>query len=213
MKKRTFLDLFSDKEPKLKAKFMLYSDESPITVLIQNKLGEEPNDEGKRFIETICNNARPTEFREFCSLYSGFEIGTPIEPQFCIKKPLLRQIGAEEMVNFTKRYMVGGKWAWVIDLNKSKTLYRNSDFWIAFAEIGEGPACLTIFLEGENAGQIYLVTAQPHFNILRPVAKNYSLFLDRIAKDPAAFLKMVRSYVIVEEEGRYGFVPIEYLSA
>jgi len=100
-----------------------------------------------------------------------------------------------------------------IDLNKSKSLYRGSASWLAFAEIDSGPACLTIFLDGDHAGSVFYVTPQPEFNILRPIAKGFHALLIRIADDVAAFLRLVRATVSLRgtDGASYGFVPVEYL--
>jgi hypothetical protein len=211
--KRTFFDLFDSRQPGLQVKFNINSDEKPTIVKIENKLVPKTDSKAKEFLSTISNEVNVQKFLDFYELYDGFELGTPIAPKNCIKKTSLRQLSAASINEFTKQYLPGGKWAWTIDLNKSKAIYRGEESWIAFAEIGEGPACLTIFIEGENAGNIFLLTPQPHFNILKPVAKSYTLLLDRIAKDPAAFFRMVRAYVTIEgNDGlNYGHLPISYI--
>jgi hypothetical protein len=71
-----------------------------------------------------------------------------------------------------------------------------------------------LFLEGENAGCVYFLTIEPPFNILKPIAKSFTLLLERIAKDPAAFLRLVRYYVSLRKTdgNNYGHIPMEYLS-
>ena len=127
--------------------------------------------------------------------------------------PLLELKPAESIADFTDRYRPGGDLAWTIDFNKSKNLYRGSAGWLAFAEIESGPACLTIFLDGEHAGQVFYVTPQPPFNILRPIARGFHALLGRIADDVAAFLRLVRATVNLRgpDGANYGFVPVEYL--
>lgn len=211
--KRTFFDLFDSRQPSLQVKFNINSDEKPTTIKIENKLQPQSGSKAKEFLNTISNDANVKELLDFYELYDGFELGTPIAPKNCIKKASLRQLSAASINEFTKQYLPGGKWAWTIDFNKSKAIYRGDDSWIAFAEIGEGPACLTMFLEGDNAGQVFLLMPQPHFNILKPVAKSYNLLLERIAKDPAAFFRIVRAYVTMEgSDGlNYGHLPISYI--
>ncbi len=121
---------------------------------------------------------------------------------------------SDEKPSFTGRYSPAGGRAWTMDLNKSKSLYRGSARWLAFAEIDSGPACLTIFLDGDHAGSVFFATPQPWFNILRPIAKGFNALLDRIADDPAAFLRLVRATVALRgaDGGNYGLVPIEYQS-
>ena len=73
--------------------------------------------------------------------------------------------------------------------------------------------CLTTFLDGENAGNVYCLCPQPQFNILRPIARGFYLLLERIAKDPAAFLRLIRATVSFpgDDGYNYGYVPVEYL--
>jgi hypothetical protein len=84
---------------------------------------------------------------------------------------------------------------------------------LAFAEVDGGPSCLTIFLDGENAGNVFLLNPEPKFNTLKPIAKTFNALLDRIAKDPAAFFKLTRAYVtlIGKDKQNYGHIPIEYI--
>jgi hypothetical protein len=128
-------------------------------------------------------------------------------------RPLLELKPAESIAGFTHRYTPGGDLAWTIDLNKSKSLYRGSASWLAFAEIDSGPACLTIFLDGEHAGSVFYVTPQPEFNNLCPIARGFDALLGRIADDVAAFLRLVRATVNLRgtDGANYGFVPVEYL--
>ena len=213
VEKRSFFDFFNDPAPALNVKFSNTPDEKPRKVLVKNRLGSSIDKKGYKYIESICKDDRLNGFLEFYIAHDGLEFCTPVYPDNLHKTPLFKLIPSVNVSNFNKQYIKGGKWAWAIDLNKSKTLYRGSENWIAFAEIDRGPTCLTIFLTGENAGCVYLVTPQPAFNILKPIAKTFDLLLDRIAKDPAAFLRLVRSYVTMQgDDGQnYGFVPVEYL--
>ena len=43
-----------------------------------------------------------------------------------------------------------------------------------------------MFLDGDDGGSVFVVTPQPWFNILRPIAKGFHALLSRIAQDPAA---------------------------
>jgi hypothetical protein len=212
-KKRNFLDLFNDPSPALDVKFSNTAEEKARRVLIKHKLGAPIDKKGKKFIESICKDTRLNDFVEFYNVNDGCELCTPVYPDNYIKTPLLKLIPSSNIANFNKQYIKGGKWAWTIDLNKSKTLYRGNDSWVAFAEIDRGPSCLSIFLTGENTGCIYLITPQPSFNILKPIAKTFNLFLDRIVKDPAAFLRLVRSYAVMQgaDSQNYGLIPVEYL--
>jgi hypothetical protein len=211
--KRYFLDLFNDPSPALNVKFSIKSDEKPRRVLVKHRLGSAIEKKGKKYLESIYKDDRLKYFFEFYNVHDGFELCTPFYPDNYLRRPLLRFIPASDISDFNKQYLKGGQWAWTIDLNKSKALYRNNEAWVAFAEIGQGPSCLSVFLSGENAGSIYLIAPQPAFNILKPIAKDFNFFLDRIVNDPAAFLRLTRSYVSMNNaDGQnYGFLATEYL--
>lgn len=211
---RTFIDLFYDPSPALNVKFHNAPDEEPGKISVKNSIGSSAGWFGKKYLRSISKDPRLTEFFEFYSAHDGLELCKPFYPDNCLKNPLLQLIPARQIPGFTKQYTGNGKWAWIIDHNKSKSIYRGDDNWIAFARVDKGPSCLTIFLTGENAGSIYLAHPQPAFNILKPIAKTFNIFLDRVAKDPAAFLRLIRSYVTMKgSDGQnYGFIPVEYLS-
>lgn len=210
--KRTFFDFFEDKTPVLSVKFAV-QEEASQQVKIQNQLFKQSNFKELEHLKSICSDVRLQSFLSFYTAYDGFEIGNYKVALGAQNPPLLVQYPAAKLKEFTARYLPGGKLAWTIDLNKSAALYRGADQWLAFAEVGGGPACLTIFLTGGNAGSIYLLCPQPRFNILKPIAKDYQSLLDRIAKDPAAFLKLTRAFVTITGKDRenYGYVPVEYL--
>lgn len=211
--KRTFPDLFNDPSPALCVKFSNTPDEEPTKILVKNSLGSSVGWFGKKYLRSISKDPRLNEFFEFYSSHNGLKFCSPVYPNSCSKTPLLQLIPARHISGFTKQYAGNGEWAWIIDNNKSKSIYRGSDSWIAFARVDKGPSCITIFLTGENAGSIYLVTPEPSFNILKPIAKTFNIFLDKMANDPAAFLRLIRAYVTMKgtDGQRYGFVPIEYL--
>ncbi len=209
---KTFLDLFNDPSPALTVKFSNTPDEKPTKILVKNSLGSSIGWFGKRYFRTLPQDARLYEFFEFYNAHNGLELCEPVHPDNCQKTPLLQLIPAQHIRDFTKQYTGNGKWAWIIDLNKSKSIYRGGDTWIAFAIVNKGPSCLTIFLTGENAGSVYLAAPEPSFDILKPIAKTFDIFLDRVAKDPAAFLRLIRAYVTMKgaDGQHYGFIPVEY---
>jgi hypothetical protein len=208
--KRTFLDLFETDRPLLKVKFDVNSNKEATEVEIENKLDRKIDTKGLENFKKICTNVELIDFYTKCN---GFSLATPVLPGNVIKKPLMRQLPVADLIKFTEQYLPKGKLAWTIDLNKTKTLYRGEHKWLAFAEIDGGPSCLTVFLEGENAGNIFLLEPQPHFNILKPIAKTFNIFLERIAKDPAAFFKLTKAYVtIIGQDGNnFGYVPLQYI--
>jgi hypothetical protein len=212
--KKHFFDLFNTNNSILKVKFDVHSDEAPTEVHIENTLGKKTDTNDLIELAKICADVRLKDFVDFYSNYNGFNLATPTAPKNAISKSLLRQLPASDIVKFTNQYLPGGQWAWTIDLNKSKAIYRAESKWIVFAEVDGGPGCLTIFLDGENAGNVFLLNPQPHFNILKPIAKTYTDLLNRIAKDPVAFFKLTRSYVTLvgKDKNNYGHVPIEYIN-
>ncbi|ASU32111.1 hypothetical protein [Mucilaginibacter xinganensis] len=208
--KKAFFDLFETGSPLLKAKFDVNSTKEAITVEIENTLDRKIDPKGLENFKKICTNIELTDLYTKCN---GFSLATPVLPGNVIKKPLMRQLPVADLIKFTDQYLPKGELAWTIDLNKTKTLYRSEHKWLAFAEIDGGPTCLTIFLEGENAGNIFLLEPQPHFNTLKPIAKTFNGFLERIAKDPAAFFRLTRAYVtIIGQDGNnFGYVPLQYI--
>lgn len=210
--KRTFLDLFNSAEQKLEAKFDVKSGEPGTIITIKNKLVKQDSRKGLAYIESICRHEKLQEFAAFYEKYDGFDLAKPARLMNWFEKPLFHQFAAADIAATTKKYMPGGEWAWTIDLNKSRSLYRVPEAWVVFARVDAGPNCLTIFLEGENAGNIYLLQAQPSFNILKPIAKSYNAMLERIEKDPAAFLKLLRCYVTIHKDNQsWGYVPTRYI--
>lgn len=209
-----FLQLFDHKNAKLMAKFSFYSnDEKPTVVNIKSRFGQPATLKEREFIKSITNDSRLSGFATFYQQYSGLTMFEPYFPPNVLQAPLLTFVPAAEITPFTRQYLPGGNSAWIIDHNKSKALYRGGDSWIAFAEITNGPAMLAIFINGEHAGKVFYVTPQPHFNILKPVAHSFELLLERIAKEPAAFLRMVRAYIpLAHQDGyNYGYSVISYL--
>lgn len=212
---RTFLDLFESSRPVLKVKFDANSTAELTEVEIANKLEKNIDVKGLRDLEKLCINPNLKEFFNFYTKSNGFTLGTPVLPENAQKRPLLSQLPANYLIKFTELYLPKGKLAWTIDFNKTKTLYRGENKWLAFAQVDEGPACLTIFLEGEYAGSVFLVNPQPHFNTLKPIAKTFDDFLNRVAKDPAAFFKLTRAYVTIvgRDDQNFGYLPVEYVDS
>jgi len=211
--KRTFFDLFYPTKPFLKVKFNINSEEEAKEVQIDNKLEKNVDKKGLTKLLEICTDDRLNDFVDFYSKYNGFTLGTAMTPNNVVKKPLLKQLPVSDLTKFTEQYLPNGNLAWTIDYNKTKELYRSEHKWLVFAEVDGGPACLTIFLTGENTGNVFLANPEPRFNTLKPIAKTFSALLDRIAKDPAAFFKLTRAYVTLggKDNQNYGHVPVEYL--
>lgn len=209
----SFFRLFSDPAPSLGVKFR-ESDPAAKIVSVQHRLGSAADQPARDFLDALPTHTSIAEFREFYCQHDGAEICRTAHARYREDRPLLELKPAEKITAFTSRYLPGGEFAWTMDLNKSKALYRSSDCWIAFAEIDTGPACLTMFLNGQNAGCIYYATPQPPFNILRPIARDFPALLERIGNDLPAFLRLVRATVVLRgtDGQNYGYMPIGYLA-
>jgi hypothetical protein len=208
------LDRAADPSPSLRVKFSPESDEKPQTINVEHLLGAPPTGAGRHFLNTLVEYPALGELLDFYKKYNGMQFCRTFNSRYDEVRPLLELKPAESVASFTGRYSPGGDLAWTMDLNKSKSLYRGSARWLGFAEIDSGPACLTIFLDGDHAGSVFFSTPQPWFNILRPIAKGFNALLDRIAGDVAAFLRLVRATVTLlgADGDNYGLVPIEYRS-
>jgi len=213
--KRTFFELFETDRPILKVKFDVNSNKEATEVEIENRLEKDIDTKCLDNLKKLCTNPNLAEFLDFYAKCNGFSLATPVLPKNAQKKPLLLQLPVNQLIKFTELYLPKGKLAGTIDFNKTKTLYRGEHKWLAFAQVDDGPGCLTIFLEGEYAGNIFLVTPQPHFNILKPIAKTFNSFLDRVAKDPAAFFKLTKAYVTIvgRDNQNFGYFPLQYIDS
>jgi hypothetical protein len=207
-----FLDRFADPSPSLRVQLDPSTDEKPQTIKVKHSLGERPSSDGRAFLKTLGKSSELKEFLEFYTKYDGFQFCWTLDSKSGKICPLIEFVPTENLASFTSRYLPGGDLAWIIDLNKSREMYRGSDRWLAFAEVNSGPACLTIFLEGDQAGCVFFATPQPWFNILRPIAKGFHLLLRRFVDDVPAFMRLVRAYVSRRgADGRnYGLQPVEY---
>jgi hypothetical protein len=208
-----FLQLFSHPTPALRVKFRPTDDhEQARQIRVQHRLGPAADAASQDYLDSLGPFPQLEEFRKFYQTHDGAELCRTHDARYGQERPLLEFKPARSITSFTSRYAPGGDLAWTIDLNKSKALYRNSAPWIAFAEIHNGPACLTLFLDGENAGFVYYATPQPAFNILRPIARGFQPLLQRIARDLPAFLRLVRATVTLrgKDGDNYGFMPVEY---
>lgn len=171
---------------------------------VSHRLRSPPDIAGTELLTTLNRYDAMQSFCDFYRSHDGMELCRILNPRYDDFRPLLELKPAKDISAFTRRYQPGGDRDFVIDFNKSKTIYRSANSWIAFAEIGDGPACLATFLDGDNAGAVFYVTTQPEFNILRPIAKNFFSLLERIGKNIAAFLNLIRITVLIQDaEPRY----------
>lgn len=214
MHRKPILDRLRDPSPALLVKFMRESDETPQEIKTEHVLGSRPDTQSRGYLKSLEATPDLNEFVDFYNRHDGFQFCRTFHSRHKEVRPLLELKAAAGIDSFTNRYRPGGDLAWTMDLNKSQSLYRSSSNWLAFAEIASGPACLTIFLDGDHSGCVFFVTPQPSFNILRPIAKSFNALLDRIATDPAAFLRTVRARVTMRgiDGDNYGLIPMEYLS-
>lgn len=207
---KAFIDRALDKKPTLHIRFEINSKKRPNVVRVNHQLGARPKADGKAFLASLQSYDALKEFRAFYNKYNGVELCRVYNPRHESAVPLIRFLPAEEIEAVTLRFMPGGDSSWAIDLNKTKPLYRGRDKWIVFAGNDEGPT-LALFCTGRNAGAVFLISAQPHFNILKPIAKSFSILLARIAFDIAAFLRLCRVYVTRKgPRGLYGYIPLKY---
>lgn len=209
-----FLDLAADPSPSLRVMFSPDSNEIPQTIKIEHLLGSRPIGAGRNYLRSFADCLALGEMLDFYKKHNGMQFCRTFDSRYDEVRPLLELKPAESIASFTDRYGPGGDLAWIMDLNKSKCIYRGSARWLAFAEIDSGPACLTIFLDGDQAGSVFFATPQPWFNILRPIAKGFNALFERIAKDPAAFMRLVHATVTLRgvDGENYGLVPIDYQS-
>jgi hypothetical protein len=210
----SLLECFRDPSPALRVKFWSITEEEPTTVPVAHSLGGKPGAESRAYLKSLAAHPLSHELRSFYSEHDGLQLCITHDARYDEARPLLELKPASSISQFTSRYQPGGDLAWTIDLNKSKRIYRDSDPWITFAEIDSGPACLTLFLDGDRAGNVFYLTPQPPFNILRPVAVSFNALLDRIAKDLPAFLRLVRATVTIRgaDGENHGFRPVEYVA-
>jgi hypothetical protein len=202
----------ADRSPVLRMQFSPGSDEIPQTIKVEHLLGAPPSPEGHNYLDSLAEYPALAQFLDFYRRHNGLQFCRTFDSRHDEVRPLLELKPAEAIASFTSRYSPHGDLAWIMDLNKSRSLYRGSARWLAFAEIDSGPMCLTIFLDGDHAGSVYFATPQPWFNILRPIAKDFHALLNRIADDVAAFLRLVRATVTLHgaDGDNYGLVAIEY---
>ncbi len=183
-----------------------------MTVPVEHRLGLAPTPVGREYMKTLRSYAAVDVFLEFYENHNGLQFCRAFNSLFDEARPLVELKPAERIREFSDQYHQGGRWAWTIDLNKSKSLYRGSATWLAFAEVDSGPACLTIFLDGDHAGKIIYLAPEPEFNILRPIAKGFNALLGRIARDVAGFLhwSVHMSSFVAQDGQNYALVPLEY---
>jgi len=212
-----FLTLLGHPNPALAIKYSYDEDEKPIIVGLRNSLGPPQENAGRYYLESINEDEAIGSFLDFYHRYDGGGLFAPYSSPNIRQIPLIQFVPAIQIRKFTSQYEPGGDRAWIMDHNKTKTIYRGSNKWIAFAQVDDGPSCLCMLLNGENAGGIFFAEPQPHFNTLKPIAKNFNIFLERIAKDPAALLRLIRAYVKVKHHNdnfaydSFGYYAASYL--
>ena len=207
-----FLRLFADPTPALQLKFRK-SDNEVTVMRVQHRLRPHSDGTSLLALDFLLGDPRLAAFLQFYREHDGLELCRIYDARCRGERPLIDMKPGDSIAALTKRYQPGGDLAWTIDLNKSKALYRGTNSWIAFAQVEGGPACLTMFVNGEMAGCIFYLAPQPAFNILKPIAPSFAKLLDRIVKDLPKFLQLVRATVAVRKvDGEnYGLVPVGYL--
>lgn len=211
----TFLGRVADPSPSLRVKFWPESDEKPQTIKVEHVLGTRATREGRDYLKSLEKYPALSDLLRFYKKHDGLQFCRTFGSKNIEACSLVDFKPADSIESFTAQYAPGGDCAWTMDLNKSESLYRGSDRWLAFAGVAFGPSCLTIFLDGDHAGAVFYATPQPWFNILRPIAKSFNALLNRMADDPAAFLRLLRAYVFLQgaDGDNYGMAPVEYRPA
>lgn len=108
-------------------------------------------------------------------------------------------------------FLRAGDRAWALD---ELPFYRSGE-WRVFAASPSESTCLTIFFDGEHqgrslAGQIYYISLDPVLSMKEPLAPTFADLLDRIGRDPAAFLSdMGYCSHVQSEQGDYYGDPAE----
>ena len=206
---------FSQPKPILKVQFDQHEEvEEPIDVLVKNRIRVLRKPKEFFGIDWLDQLDNQNELKSFYSWVAEAKLFIPRRPWSCETIPLINFLRPEKIEKHTSLYEPGGKLGYIIDLNKSKKIYRTHDKWVAFALIcSEHPSCLTTFLDGENAGAIYCLTIEPEHKILKPVAKSFNALLGKIGKDPLKFLHLVNAQVpICRNDGfSYAYHPIDYI--
>ncbi|MEM1002383.1 MAG: hypothetical protein AAGH46_07025 [Bacteroidota bacterium] len=157
-----FRELIQHREPTLLVKYSKYDpDKEALEISLKNNF--KIRDDINELPDWISATKSISELHEFYNYMDGLELFVPQKPKGCIQVPLITFLKMSNIIPKTREYQDGGKWAWTIDLNKTKKIYRSNDKWVVFAIIGRGPACLTIFTTGENKGSIFYLTPQPPF--------------------------------------------------
>jgi hypothetical protein len=225
MSKNIFWDRMRDEAPALRVEFGVRdAKETPRTVAVEHRLYPAADASRESWLGSQAEWPGARELAAFYTSYDGLGFCCTLDVRYDAVLPLIEFVPSAELTGLTARYQPGGDREWAIDGNKSRSLYRHADHgsWIIFAEVQGGPASLALFLDGEHAGHVFLVAPQPRFNILRPIAKGFDALLQRMGKDPAAFLRLVGALVCLRGEERwmgpeglpnqFGFVPLDYLS-
>jgi hypothetical protein len=202
---RTIIELFNSKTKELEVKCRW---ESPKTVIILASINDQNNTYPFNELSNIKDQSTLLNFFQFYQQYNGFNFEVKTKKgQF--ENPIFKLLSEEEIPAWTAHFQPGGKFAYAIDFNKSKSLYRSNHKWIIIATIFTGYSALAMFLEGENCGKIFLIVPEPEFNILKPIARNFTHLLERISNDPAAFFKLVRAPIVIRGLAHYASRYIE----
>ncbi|TCW80283.1 hypothetical protein C5O80_25985 [Burkholderia sp. SRS-46] len=226
MSKAIFWDRMNDREPALSVKFDIRGnlEEQPRVVAVRHRLYPAEGAARQTVLHALEKWPGASELVAFYSQYDGFDFCRTYDVRYDKAYPLVEMFAAHELRELTERYGVDGDRAHAIDFNKSRHLYRGDrGSWIVFGEVNGGPNALATFLDGEHAGQIFFIETQPHFNTSKPIAKSFDALLQRMGKDPAAFLRLVRATVCLRGEdhwhgnadvpNQYGFTPLAYLES
>jgi hypothetical protein len=168
---------------------------------------------------TLCRVADGDDSIPLCSFFEQHDgVELCLHANACRKceTALLKLHPVGEWELLTAKFQPGGEYDWTVKHNRYRNvcpLYRSSERWVAFATVDELPACLTTFISGSNAGQVFFLTPEPRFNIARPIAKTFAEFLSLVAADVAALLRRFEVQVsfAAGDGGFASFIPWKYV--
>jgi hypothetical protein len=135
---KALLDRAADPSPSLRVKFWPESDEKPQTIKVEHLLGACPTGADRDYLNSLLEYSALGELLDFYKRYDGMQLYRTFDSRYDEVRPLMELKPAESIVSFTGRYSPGGYLAWTMDFNKSKSLYRGSARWLAFAELDSG---------------------------------------------------------------------------
>jgi hypothetical protein len=211
-----FLALMADRTPALvvETEWNVSSRRKKMLAPVQHRLGGAASPAARKEIQRLLRHRMLAGMKAFYTKHDGAEIC--IDREYEDEPALLTLEPALRWAKLTARYTGKGEWAWTIDYcsrTKARSFYRGKHRWIVIATLEKGPACLTTFLDGPDAGKVFYLTPEPAWDILVPVAPSFSDLLDRMAQDLSLFFRRI-SVTVSRTSPRgepWGLRPLAYL--